>query len=111
VLSACVTGRWYVAGDEGVIGLQPTFHKAEARRVVASLWKVDDEATRALMGRFYLFLWRDRLDPMQALDAAQLELLRGGSDEGTSRGLGRPAPIAASPRRCLAMGLLRALVA
>jgi CHAT domain-containing protein len=96
VLSACETGRGQVAGGEGVIGLQRAFHEAGARRVVASLWKVDDEATRALMERFYTFLWRDRLDPMQALHAAQLETLRGGNGDGMSRELGRPESSRAS---------------
>jgi len=90
VLSACETGRGQVAGGEGVLGLQRAFHEGGARRVVASLWKVDDEATRALMARFYTFLWRDQLDPLQALHAAQLELLRGQIDQGPNRGLGVP---------------------
>jgi hypothetical protein len=90
VLSACETGRGQVAGGEGVIGLQRAFHEAGARRVVASLWKVDDEATRNLMNRFYTFLWRDGLDPVPALHAAQLELLRGQVEPKNSRGLGAP---------------------
>jgi CHAT domain-containing protein len=96
VLSACETGRGQVAGGEGVIGLQRAFHEAGARQVVASLWQVDDEATRALMDRFYTFLWRDQLDPMQALHAAQFEMLHGDSGEGKSRELGRPQAARAS---------------
>jgi CHAT domain-containing protein/tetratricopeptide (TPR) repeat protein len=90
VLSACETGRGQVAGGEGVLGLQRAFHEAGARRVVASLWKVDDKATLALMSRFYTFLWRDGLDPMQALRAAQLELMRGEIEPAESRALGTP---------------------
>ncbi|MDF1701267.1 MAG: CHAT domain-containing protein, partial [Planctomycetota bacterium] len=46
VLSACETGRgdaWY---GEGVVGLTQAFLFAGAPRVLCSLWKVDDEATR-----------------------------------------------------------------
>jgi CHAT domain-containing protein/tetratricopeptide (TPR) repeat protein len=76
VLSACETGLGEVAGGEGVFGLQRAFHLAGARDVVASLWKVDDEATAALMGLFYRGLWEDKLSPREALRRAQLEIYR-----------------------------------
>ncbi len=52
-LSACDTGRGKVFRVEGVLGLTRAFMAAGAPRVLCSLWKVDDEATRALMVRFY----------------------------------------------------------
>jgi CHAT domain-containing protein len=74
VLSACETGLGLVGGGEGVFGLQRAFHLAGAHNVVASLWKVDDEATAALMAIFYDQLWRQDKPPIEALRAAQLAL-------------------------------------
>jgi tetratricopeptide (TPR) repeat protein/CHAT domain-containing protein len=76
VLSACETGLGEVAGGEGVFGLQRAFHLAGARNVIASLWKVDDQATAALMALFYHHLWREGKPPLAALRAAQLTLYR-----------------------------------
>jgi CHAT domain-containing protein/tetratricopeptide (TPR) repeat protein len=76
VLSACETGLGLVGGGEGVFGLQRAFHLAGAHNVVASLWKVDDEATAALMALFYDELWRQNKPPIEALRAAQLALYR-----------------------------------
>jgi CHAT domain-containing protein len=76
VLSACETGLGDVAGGEGVFGLQKAFHLAGCRAVVASLWKVDDDATAALMALFYRHLWADKLPPREGLRRAQLTLYR-----------------------------------
>jgi CHAT domain-containing protein len=74
VLSACETGLGRVAGGEGVFGLQRAFHLAGAKSVVASLWKVDDQATAALMVLFYDKLWREKKTALAALREAQLTL-------------------------------------
>jgi CHAT domain-containing protein/Tfp pilus assembly protein PilF len=73
VLSACETGLGE-AGGEGIFGLQRAFHLAGAKNVIASLWKVDDEATAALMGLFYHKLWQEQLPAAEALRQAQLAL-------------------------------------
>jgi CHAT domain-containing protein/tetratricopeptide (TPR) repeat protein len=74
VLSACETGLGEVAGGEGVFGLQRAFHLAGAKNVIASLWKVDDQATAALMALFYDKLWRQKMPASEALRQAQLTL-------------------------------------
>jgi CHAT domain-containing protein/tetratricopeptide (TPR) repeat protein len=76
VLSACETGLGDVAGGEGVFGLQRAFHLAGARNVAATLWKVDDTATAALMAVFYRELWEKGQPPIEALRRAQLEIYR-----------------------------------
>jgi CHAT domain-containing protein len=76
VLSACETGLGDVADGEGTFGLQRAFHLAGTRDVVASLWKVSDRATAALMALFYKNLWDRNLSPVEALRQAQLEIYR-----------------------------------
>jgi CHAT domain-containing protein/tetratricopeptide (TPR) repeat protein len=79
VLSACETGLGKVsmAAGEGILGLQRAFQVAGARSVIASLWTIDDDATRKLMERFYENLWHKKLSKQEALRQAQLAMLRG----------------------------------
>jgi CHAT domain-containing protein/Tfp pilus assembly protein PilF len=72
VLSGCRTALGREVRGEGLIGLTRGFQYAGASRVLASLWRVEDQATAALMTRFYRALWIDRLPPAAALRQAQL---------------------------------------
>jgi CHAT domain-containing protein len=78
VLSACETARGQVRSGEGVLGLQRAFQLAGARTAVTSLWKVDDQATQALMARFHRNLWEKRMGKLEALREAQLWLVNEG---------------------------------
>ena len=75
VLSACETGLGEVAGGEGLIGIQRGFQVAGVRTTVASLWKVNDQATRVLMERFYRNLWEKEMGHLDALREAQIYIL------------------------------------
>ena len=57
VLSCCHTGRGEIRA-EGVVGLTRAFLAAGARAIVASLWAIDDEATKVFMVHFYSHLKR-----------------------------------------------------
>jgi CHAT domain-containing protein/predicted negative regulator of RcsB-dependent stress response len=71
VLSACSTGLGKTVRGEGLISLTRGFMYAGASSVVASLWKVDDEATAELMKQFYINMLQREMRPAAALRAAQ----------------------------------------
>jgi CHAT domain-containing protein len=71
VLSACRTGLGEEVKGEGLIGLTRGFMYAGASTVVASLWKVDDEATAELMKHFYGNMLQKGMRPAEALRSAQ----------------------------------------
>ena len=74
VLSACQTGLGKDYKGEGLIGLTRGFMYAGSKGVIATLWKVDDEATTELMKHFYDGLFRQGLTPAAALRAAKLAI-------------------------------------
>ena len=74
VLSACRTGLGKEVRGEGLVGITRGFMSGGAPRVIASLWKVPDTATAALMTRFYRLLLQEKLSPAEALRAAQLAM-------------------------------------
>jgi len=76
VLSACETGLGKEIKGEGLVGLTQGFMYAGARRVVVSLWNVNDKATAELMARFYRGMLREHKTPAAALRTAQMEMSR-----------------------------------
>jgi CHAT domain-containing protein len=73
-LSACETGRAVVAGLDEVIGLGRGFLYAGAASLLATLWKVDDASSAALMTMVYRDLLAGR-PKVSALASAQRAFL------------------------------------
>lgn len=76
VLSSCDSSAGVNLSGEGVTGLRHAFLSAGAKRVVSSLWSVDDEGSKNLMIAFYSGMLRDSLDPPEALRRSQLQIMR-----------------------------------
>ncbi len=78
VLSACGTGLGKDVRGEGPVGLTRAFFHAGAKRVVVSLWPVNDRETAVLMQRFYEQMLNHGRSPAEALREAQLSIYRQG---------------------------------
>ena len=76
VLSGCRTALGTQLRGEGLWGLTRGFFSAGAKRVMASLWQVEDRATAELMQHFYRAHWREGMTPAAALRSAKLSLRR-----------------------------------
>jgi CHAT domain-containing protein/Tfp pilus assembly protein PilF len=76
VLSACQTGSGKIYRAEGVTGLTRAVMYAGTPAVIATLWDVDDTATKELMVNFYSNMLEKNLDKVEALRQAKLELLK-----------------------------------
>ncbi len=75
VLSGCETGLGREVGSAGLASLTRSFMYAGAQRVISSLWRIDDNASAALMAEFYEQLIGQRQRPAYALRHAQLALM------------------------------------
>ena len=73
VLSACETALGQDLAGEGLLGLTRGFMYAGARRVVATLWRVEDRAAAELMTSFYAALFSGA-PPAAALAKAKAAL-------------------------------------
>ena len=76
VLSACQTALGKDVKGEGLIGLTNSFISAGSKSVIASLWKVDDRATAALMGQLYASMLQEGKPPATALRLAKLKVMQ-----------------------------------
>jgi len=76
VLSGCESYLGKQVRGEGLLGIVRGFMYAGANRVIASMWKVDDLATKELMVRFYQNMFGKGLPPAAALREAQIEMWR-----------------------------------
>jgi pentatricopeptide repeat protein len=76
-LSACQTGMGGAIGDDGreIEGLSAIVQRRGAKRVVASLWQVEDASTALLMQTMYGLLSQPGSDAARVLQRAQLSLL------------------------------------
>ncbi len=76
VLSACETGLGKELKAEGILGLTRGFFYAGAKRVLFSLWNINDESTSVLMKRFYTAMKKEKLTPAAALRQAQISMYK-----------------------------------
>jgi CHAT domain-containing protein/Tfp pilus assembly protein PilF len=72
-LSACETA---VGDDRAALGLAGVAIKAGARSALASLWSINDKASSLLVAEFYRQLMNPALNRAQALQAAQMMLIK-----------------------------------
>jgi CHAT domain-containing protein/tetratricopeptide (TPR) repeat protein len=78
VLSACETGLGSLVRGEGVVGLTRAFFYAGARRIVVSLWDVNDLIAPEFMKSLYRQLSQG-VSPAAALRFAKIEMLHSDS--------------------------------
>ncbi len=74
ILSGCETGRGELTQGEEMFGLTRSFIYAGTPAIIASLWKVDDNATSLLMTSFYKNL--SKMGKAEALRQAQIQTMK-----------------------------------
>jgi CHAT domain-containing protein len=81
VLSACETNLGALSNGDDLVGLTRAFFFAGTPSVVASLWRVPDDATQQLMMQFYTHL-RAGVGKAEALRQAQRDMRQYRDDVG-----------------------------
>lgn len=76
VLSACSTALGKDVPGEGVVGLAQAFMCAGAKKVVTTLWNINDQATSELMKEFYANLLIKKMSVGESLRQAQLHMFQ-----------------------------------
>jgi CHAT domain-containing protein len=76
VLSACQTGLGDLGDGVEILGFGYQVQKAGAKNAIASLWKVNDIGTQALMAAFYSELQKGDVTVTEALQRAQVSLIK-----------------------------------
>lgn len=79
VLSACETAIGQDVAGEGFMNMVRGFMYSGTPRVVASLWKVDDNRTAELMKEFYTQMFVHGARPAEALRSAQVSAIGKGA--------------------------------
>jgi hypothetical protein len=82
-LPDCDTGVGEYLPAEGVQSLQEAFHLAGCPNVIASLWRVPDAPTQALVASFYEQFWDKGRSTPEALCLAQRDLYHNPSKAGS----------------------------
>jgi CHAT domain-containing protein/uncharacterized protein HemY len=75
ILSACQTGLGKLGEGVEILGFGYQVQKAGAKNAIASLWKVDDSGTQALMDAFYAELKKGDISIVEALRRAQIAMI------------------------------------
>jgi CHAT domain-containing protein len=75
IISACETGQGELVSDEGVISLARAFAYAGCESTICSLWRADDKATSAILGKFHIYLQKG-YSKSKALQQAKLDYLK-----------------------------------
>jgi tetratricopeptide (TPR) repeat protein len=76
VLSSCDSAEGPNLSGEGVIGLNHAFLSAGARRVLSTIWSVDDDTSKDLIIDFYRGMLLNGLDAAEALRRSQMKIMR-----------------------------------
>jgi CHAT domain-containing protein len=84
VLSGCDTGEGEVRAGEGVLGLRRAFRIAGADTLIASLWPVEDEATRQWMTALYQSHFGQGRSTAESVASATAKQLRARRAKGLS---------------------------